>query len=79
MPNPYKLPVWLLCATMLTSAPAYAEPDKQTDASPPAAVAAPVKATGFTLDDAIAKALVQSPRLSSRQLSKPYAWRVTAI
>jgi len=65
MPNPYKLPVWLLCATMLTSAPAYAEPDKQTDASPPAAVAAPVKATGFTLDDAIAKALVQSPRLKA--------------
>lgn len=61
----YKLPVWLLCATMLTSAPAFAEPEKQTEPSPPAAVAAPVKATGFTLDDAIAKALVQSPRLQA--------------
>ncbi len=70
MPNPYKLRpskfiLWLLCATMLTSVPAYAEPEKQTDTPSPAAVAAPVKATGFTLDDAIAKALIQSPRLKA--------------
>jgi cobalt-zinc-cadmium efflux system outer membrane protein len=63
MPNPYKLPVWLLCATMLTSAPAFAELEKQTDTPQPAVVVAFMKTTGFTLDDAIAKALVQSPRL----------------
>lgn len=65
MPNPYKLPVWLVCATMLTNSPAFAEPEKKPEPLPPAAVAAHVKATGFTLDDAITKALAQSPRLKA--------------
>ena len=65
MPNPYKLPVWLLCATMLTSAAAFAEPEKQAENPPHAAAVAPVKATGFTLDDAIARALAGSPRLKA--------------
>lgn len=65
MSNPYKLPMWLLFAIMLTNNPAFAEPEKQTETPPPAAAAAPVKAASFTLDDAIAKALVQSPRLKA--------------
>lgn len=61
----YKLPVWLLCATMLTTAPAFAEPETKTEPEPPAAIEAPAKPTGFTLDNAIAKALAQSPRLKA--------------
>lgn len=57
--------VWLLCATILSSQPVFAqdaakpEPDSKT----PLVAAQPQKITGFTLDDAIAKALLQSPRL----------------
>lgn len=60
--------VWLLCATILSSQPAFAQEDAiaKPDNQPPAiAIAAPGKATGFTLNDAIAKALTQSPRLKA--------------
>lgn len=57
--------VWLLCATILSSQPAFAQvPAKQeTDKEPAAVAAMPQKVTGFTLDDAIEKALAGSPRL----------------
>lgn len=61
MPNQYKLFLWLICATV---APAFAVTKKQYEA-PQSAISAPVKAFSFTLDDAIEKALMQSPRLKA--------------
>lgn len=58
--------VWLLCATILSSQPVFAEEaTKGETTTPPAAVAAvpEQKTSGLTLDAAIAKALAQSPRL----------------
>jgi cobalt-zinc-cadmium efflux system outer membrane protein len=66
MPKIYqKKSVWLLCATIIASHPVFArdaaKPEKN---NVPAAVAAVTqKATGFMLDEAIGKALLQSPRL----------------
>lgn len=60
--------VWLLCATILSSQPAFSQEDATAKPdNPPPAVAAsePEKTKGFTLDDAIAKALAQSPRLKA--------------
>lgn len=57
--------LWLLCATILSSQPAFAveaEPPAPAVAAPPASVLTRTS-IGLTLDDAIAKALVQSPRL----------------
>ncbi|NBX02586.1 MAG: TolC family protein [Alphaproteobacteria bacterium] len=57
--------VWLLCATILSSQPVFAQDaaKPETNNTPAAVAAVPQKITGFTLDDAIAKALLQSPRL----------------
>jgi cobalt-zinc-cadmium efflux system outer membrane protein len=57
--------VWLLCATILSSQPVFAQDvaKPETDNAPAAVAAVPQKTTGFTLDEAIEKALVQSPRL----------------
>lgn len=60
--------LWLLCATILTSQPVFAQDvaKPEPDSKPPAAVAVEAsKPSGFTLDDAIAKALAQSPRLKA--------------
>lgn len=60
--------LWLLCATILTSQPVFAQEaaKPEPDSKPPAAVAVEAaKPSGFTLDDAIAKALAQSPRLKA--------------
>lgn len=60
--------LWLLCATILTSQPVFAQDvvKPEPDSKPPTAVAIEAsKSTGFTLDDAIAKALMQSPRLKA--------------
>ena len=61
--------VWLLCATILSSQPVFAEEavKAETATTPPAALttAPEHKASGLTLDDAIAKALAQSPRLQA--------------
>lgn len=65
MPQRYTLPVWLLCATVLISVPAFAEPETKANPEPLAVIEAPTKPTGFTLDDAIAMALEQSPRLKA--------------
>jgi len=58
--------VWLLCATILSSQPAFAEEEEKESlatAMPAATVAPELKASSLTLDVAIAKALAQSPRL----------------
>lgn len=57
--------VWLLCATILSSQPVFAQDaaKPETDNAPAAVAAVPQKTAGFTLDEAIEKALVQSPRL----------------
>lgn len=60
--------LWLLCATILTSQPVSAQDSAklQPDKKPPKAAAVEsAKHSGFTLDDAIAKALAQSPRLQA--------------
>lgn len=55
MPKIYqKKSVWLLCAMILSGQPGFAEQ---------AATVTPQTGAGFTLEDAIAKALAQSPRL----------------
>lgn len=61
----HKLPAWLLCATVLTSMPAFAEPEANVESKPPAAIEAPIASSGFTLKQAITKALIQSPRLKA--------------
>lgn len=61
----YKLSAWLLCATVLTSVPAFAEQETKVESQPPVAIQAPAASTGFTLKQAIAKALIQSPRLKA--------------
>ena len=61
MPKIYqKKSVWLLCATILSSQPVFAE---QAARPQIAQAAAPQSGAGLTLEDAIAKALAQSPRL----------------
>lgn len=69
MPKQYMLPVWLLCATLLTSTAALAEPEKepQPQEAPPAAMAAEAVAQpyGLTLEEAVGKALAGSPRLQA--------------
>jgi len=60
--------LWLLCAIILTRQPVFAEETATatTEAAPQTATAdqpASAKVTGFTLDDAIARALTASPRL----------------
>jgi len=61
--------LWLLCATILSSQPAFAVDAVEADAAPaPLAVPATtpqLKASGLTLDTAIAKALAGSPRLQA--------------
>ncbi len=61
--------MWLLCATILSSQPAFAEESSkaETAATPPVeSITLPEqKSGGLTLDDAIAKALASSPRLKS--------------
>jgi cobalt-zinc-cadmium efflux system outer membrane protein len=60
--------LWLLCATILTSQPVFAQgaARPEPDRKPSIAVAVkPIKPSGFTLDEAIAKALEQSPRLKA--------------
>ncbi len=58
---------WLLCATILSSHAAFAEDAAQSTSEPAeaAAKAEAVTASGFTLNDAISKALLQSPRLKA--------------
>lgn len=57
---------WLLCATILSSQPVFAQDAVKPETNDPlptvAATLAPA-ATGFSLDNAIARALSQSPRL----------------
>ncbi len=57
--------VWLLCATILSSQPVFAQglANTETNSEPAAVAVAPQKTTGFTLNDAIEKALAGSPRL----------------
>jgi len=58
--------LWLLCATILSSQPAFAEEAAKVETTTPPAMKAAMpeqKAGGLTLDAAIAKALAQSPRL----------------
>ncbi|TAF14576.1 MAG: TolC family protein [Alphaproteobacteria bacterium] len=60
--------LWLLCATIVTCQPVFAQnaANIKLDGKPLTAVAvASAKPKGFTLDDAIAKALAQSPRLKA--------------
>lgn len=60
--------MWLLCATILTSQPVFAQDaaKPEPDSKPPAVAAVEAsKPSGFTLDDAIAKALSGSPRLKA--------------
>lgn len=59
--------LWLLCATILTSQPVFAQDaaKPEPDSKPPAMAVEAVKFNGFTLDDAIAKALGGSPRLKA--------------
>lgn len=60
--------LWLLCATiLLTNQPVFAQDraKAEPDHTPTAAVAVAQKADGFTLDNAIAKALAKSPRLQA--------------
>lgn len=61
--------VWLLCASMLSSQPAFAEKAAKAETTttlPTAPATVPEhKPSGLTLDEAIAKALASSPRLKS--------------
>lgn len=59
--------LWLLCATILTSQPVFAQEaaKPEADSKPTAMAVEASKPSGFTLDDAIAKALSGSPRLKA--------------
>lgn len=78
--------VLLLCATILSSQPAFAEEaaNDETTTTPPAVVTLvpEQKTRGLTLDAAIAKALAQSPRLqgfgSSVAAAKGEQWQAGA-
>jgi len=61
----HKEAAWLLCATILYSLPVYAETSAMPGNlhRPEAVTAGAQKSTGFLLEDAIARALSQSPRL----------------
>lgn len=70
--NTQKRILWLLCATVLSGQPAFAEEAAKEQAAASAATATPAAAVSptpqtleLTLDAAIAKALAQSPRLKA--------------